>query len=82
MRATALFRKKQLLYPPATTQNGGEKSIEYCQLKTATLAGEGQEVFVAAIFTLHAGKAVAQIAAIEIPVNDLPKISSPEPILP
>jgi hypothetical protein len=63
-----------MLYPPATSQNGGEKSIEYCQLKTATLAGEGQEVFVAAIFTLHAGKAVVQIAAIEIPVNDLLKI--------
>jgi hypothetical protein len=74
MRATALFRKKQLLYPPAISQNGGEKSIEYCQLKTATLAGEGQEVFVAAIFTLHAGKAVVQIAAIEISVNDLLKI--------
>jgi hypothetical protein len=59
---------------PPPTQNGGEKSIEYCQLKTATLAGEGQEVFVAAIFTLHAGKAVVQIAAIEIPVNDLLKI--------
>ena len=56
-----------MLYPPATSQNGGEKSIEYCQLKTATLAGEGQEVFV---------------AAIEIPVNDLLKIWSPEPILP
>jgi len=67
MRATALFRKKQMLYPPATSQNGGEKSIEYCQSKTARLAGEGREVFV---------------AAIEIPVNDLPKISSPEPILP
>ena len=67
MRATTLFRKKQMLYPPATSQNGGEKSIEYCQLKTATLAGEGQEIFV---------------AAIEIPVNDLLKISSPEPILP
>ena len=64
-----------MLYPPATSQNGGEKSIEYCQLKTATPAGEGQEAFVAAIFTLPAGKAVVQIAAIEIPVNDLLKIS-------
>ena len=63
-----------MLYPPATSQNGGEKSIEYCQLKTVTLAGEGQETFVTAIFTLHAGKAVVQIAAIEIPVNDLLKI--------
>ena len=82
MKATALFRKKQILYPPTISQNGGEKGIEYCQSKTAILAGEGQEVFVAAIFTLHAGKAVVQIAVIEIPVNELLKISSPGPILP
>ena len=74
MRATALFRKKQMLYPPTTSQNGGEKSIEYCQSKTARLAGKGREVFVAAIFTLHAGKVVAEIPVIEISVNELLKI--------
>ena len=30
------------------------------------LAGEGQEVFIAAFFAFHTGKAVVQIAAIEI----------------
>lgn len=60
-----------LLLSPTTTQNGGEKSIEYCQLKAAILAGEDQQVFVAAIFTLHAGKAVVEIAKVQIPVNDI-----------
>ena len=35
------------------------------------LAGECQEVFVAAIFALHTGKAVVQVAAGQIPVDDL-----------
>jgi hypothetical protein len=35
-------------------QNGCEKSIEYCQLKAATLAREGQKVFVVAVFALPA----------------------------
>jgi hypothetical protein len=35
------------------------------------LAGECQEVFVAAIFALHTGKAVVQVAAVQIPVDDL-----------
>jgi 3-deoxy-D-manno-octulosonic-acid transferase len=60
---------RRLFAPPTTTQNGGENSIEYCQLKAATLAGECQEVFVATVFTLHAGEAVVQIAAIEIAIN-------------
>jgi len=72
----------RLLVPPTTTQNGGEKSIEYCQLKAATLAEEGQEVFVAAIFAFHAGKAVVQVPAIEMPVNDLLQIGPPEAVLP
>jgi hypothetical protein len=38
-------------------------------LKAAILAGECQEVFVATVFTLHAGEAVVQIAAIEIAIN-------------
>jgi hypothetical protein len=46
------------------------------------LAGEGQEVFMTAIFTFHTGKAVVQIAAIEIAVNDLLQIGPPESVLP
>ena len=32
----------------------------------ATFAGESQKIFVAAVFAFHAGKAMAQIAAIQI----------------
>jgi hypothetical protein len=39
--------------------------------KAVTLAGEGQKVFVAAVFAFHTGKAIAQIAAIKITVIDL-----------
>jgi hypothetical protein len=42
-----------------TTQAGGEKRIEYCQLKVATLAEEGQQVFMAAILAFHVVKTVA-----------------------
>jgi hypothetical protein len=38
-------------------------------LKAVTLEGKGQKVFMAAIFAFHAGKAVVQIAAIEITSN-------------
>jgi len=48
----------------------------------AALAGKGQEVFVTAAFTLHAGKAVMQVAAIEVSINDLFQIVSPETVLP
>ena len=73
---------RRLLVPPTTTQNGGEKSIEYCQLKAAALAEEGQELFVAVVFAFHAGKAVVQIAAIEIAIDHLLDIGPPEPVLP
>jgi len=43
-------------------------------LKTVTLEGKDQKVFMAAIFTLHAGKVVAEIPVIEISVNELLKI--------
>lgn len=66
---------RRLLVPPTKPQNGCEKSIEYYQLKAATLAREGQQVFMADIFTLHAGKAVLRVAAIEVPVNDLLQIA-------
>ena len=50
--------------------------------EVAEFAGEGQEVFVAAIFAFDAGKAIVQIPAIEVPVNDLLQIRTPEAILP
>jgi len=48
----------------------------------AALAGECQQVFMATVFTLHAGKAVVRVAAIQIPVNDVFQIGSPEAVLP
>jgi len=51
-------------------QNGCAKSIEYHQLKAATLAREGRQVFMAAIFAFHADKAFVQVAVIKITVND------------
>jgi hypothetical protein len=47
---------------PTTTQNGGEKSIEYSQLKAATLAGECQKVFVATVFAFQVDKAVVDVS--------------------
>jgi len=67
---------------PTNPQNGCEKSIEYCQLKAATLAGEGQQVRVAKVFALHTGKVVAQVAAIEIKIDHLVDIGPPEAVLP
>jgi hypothetical protein len=49
--------------------------------EVATLAGKRQQIFMAAIFALHTGKAVVQIAAVEITVNDPLKIWPPETIL-
>jgi len=46
------------------------------------LAGEGQEIFMAAILSFHTGKAVVQIAAIQIPMNNLLDIRPPESVLP
>jgi hypothetical protein len=46
------------------------------------LAGECQQVFMAAIFAFHAGKTIVQIAAIQITVNNLLDVRPPETILP
>ena len=46
------------------------------------LAGKGQQIFMAAIFAFHTGKAVVQIAAIEIAVDHLLEIGPPESVLP
>ncbi len=49
-------------------------------IQAATLAGEGQEIFMAA-FAFHAGKAVAQITAIEIAIDRLLDIAPPKAAL-
>lgn len=46
------------------------------------IAGKGQKVLVVAVFTFHSDKSVMQIAAIEIPVNDLLQMKPPESVLP
>jgi hypothetical protein len=68
-------------YVSTTTQAGGEKGIEYYQLKAATLAGECQEIFVAAVFAFDTGKPVVDVAAIQIPINHLLDVRSPESVL-
>ena len=55
--------------------------IEDYGLKAVTLAGKGQEIFMAAVSALHAGKAVVEIAAIQTPINNLLKIRPEETIL-
>ena len=55
--------------------------IEDYGLKAVTLAGKCQQVFMAAIFAFHTGKAVVQIAAIEITIDHLLDIGSPESVL-
>jgi hypothetical protein len=85
-KKSALFQGKvallpNLTLPPTNPQNGCGKSIEYYQLKAATLARECQEIFMTAIFTLHAGKAIVHIAAIEIAIDHLLDIGPPESVL-
>jgi len=48
----------------------------------AALAGKCQQIFVAAVFTFHTGKAVVQITAIEIAIDHLLDIGPPEAVLP
>jgi hypothetical protein len=42
------------------------------------LAGKCQQIFMAAVFTFHTGKAVLQVAAIEITIDHLLDIGPPE----
>jgi alkanesulfonate monooxygenase SsuD/methylene tetrahydromethanopterin reductase-like flavin-dependent oxidoreductase (luciferase family) len=49
--------------------------------KMATLAGKRQQILMAAIFALHAGKAVVQITAVKIAMNHLLHVGPPETIL-
>ncbi len=48
----------------------------------AALAGKCQQIFMAAVFAFHTGKAVMQIAAIEIAIDHLLDIGPPEAVLP
>jgi len=50
--------------------------------KMTALAGEGMKILVVAVFTLHTGEAVVQVAAIKITVSDLPEIGTEESIGP
>ena len=46
------------------------------------LAGESQEIFMLTIRTFHPGKAVVQVSAFQVAVNDLLKVRTPEPVGP
>ena len=46
------------------------------------LAGESKKILVVAVFASHAGKAVVQIATVEITVNDLLEIGTEETVGP
>jgi hypothetical protein len=50
--------------------------------EVAVLAGESQKMFMAAIPTLHPGKAVVQVATFQVAGNDFLKVGSPEPVPP
>jgi len=47
-------------------------------VKEVTLAGRGQRVLVVAVFAFHPGKTIIQIAAIEIAIDHLLNIVTPE----
>jgi hypothetical protein len=44
------------------------------------LAGEGEKIFMVAIPALHPGKAVVQVATVQVAVNDLLEVRPPEPV--
>jgi len=66
-----LAESAKQLNSPTNPYNGCEKSSEYYQLKAATLAREGQQVFIITIFAFHASKPFVQIAVIEIMIDRL-----------
>jgi hypothetical protein len=47
-------------------------------LKATTLEIEVQQIFIAAVFAFHTGKAVVDVTAIQIPVNHPLDVRSPE----
>ena len=46
------------------------------------LAGKGQKIFMVAIPALHPGKAVVQVATVQVAVNDLLEVGPPDPVRP
>ena len=46
------------------------------------LTGEGQEILMAAIRAFHPGKAVVEVAAFQVALNDLLEVGPPEPVPP
>lgn len=50
--------------------------------KVSPFTGEGKQVFMPAVFAFHPGKAVDQIATVEITANHLFDIRPPEAVLP
>jgi len=50
--------------------------------EVAALAGECQQVFVAAVLALHTGKTVLQITAIKVTVDHVSDIGPPEAVIP
>ena len=49
--------------------------------KMATLTGKRQQLFMTAVFAFHAGKAVGQVAAVEITIIYRLDIGPPEAVL-
>ena len=79
------FFRKTEMWPKTTTPTKSHLSVSLRindnQLKAATLAREGQEIFMAAVFAFHTGKTVVQIPAIEITMDHLLDIGPPESVL-
>ena len=48
----------------------------------AAFAGYGQKIFMVAIRALHPGKALVQVATLQVAVNDLSEVGPPEPVPP
>ncbi|MBU1743460.1 MAG: hypothetical protein KJ649_00975 [Proteobacteria bacterium] len=74
-------KKVSVIEPTYNYSDGGENSIEYCQWKATTLAGKCREIFVAAIFVFHTGKPVVDVNAIQLLINHLLDVRSPESVL-
>jgi len=49
---------------------------------SASLQHKGQKIFMVAIPALHPGKAVVQVATVQVAVNDLLEVRPPEPARP
>jgi hypothetical protein len=50
-------------------------------VETVAFTGESQQKFVAAVFAFYTGKAVVWVATIQIPIDHLFDIGTPEAVL-